>query len=153
MQRRTDSSCYFFFSCHSFLYLHKSYLISWQNLFMKHFKVFVLKQSRPKGRPTCRTPRVARWCLSGASKLLLTYSRVLHPHSHRLCSRIHTTAMLRPQKWPWQHCASSLHPKLIIWVLVSCFVCEKERQLDMSSLFLSPQTRDLNLNSSGSVCK
>ena len=28
----------FFFSCHLFPYLHKSCLISWQNLFMKHFK-------------------------------------------------------------------------------------------------------------------
>ena len=28
----------FFFSCHLFPYLHKSCLILWQNLFMKHFK-------------------------------------------------------------------------------------------------------------------
>ena len=39
-------------------------------------EVFVLKQSQPKDRPTWM-PRVARWCLSGASKLLLAYSRVL----------------------------------------------------------------------------
>ena len=90
-------------------------------------------------------PRVVRWCLSGASKLLPVYSRVLYSHSHRLCIRIHTTTMKRPQKRSWQRCASSLHPKLI-WVLVSCFVCDKERQLDMWTLFLWNKTRDLNLN-------
>ena len=28
----------FFFNCHLFRYLHKSCLVSWQNLFIKHFK-------------------------------------------------------------------------------------------------------------------
>ena len=34
----------------------------------------------------------------------------------------------------------------LIRVLVSCFVCEKEKQLNMSSFFLSHKTRDPNPN-------
>ena len=97
-----DYFCHFWFEnmfdncfvriCHLSPYLYKSYLISWQNLFMNHFK-FVLW---PSGGFALRTPRRGfapgphRGCAPDSRASLHLYS-LPRPAHHRMPAIINVT--------------------------------------------------------------